>query len=195
MPLDLELWIDVANRMRSHWEGGRGHLLTEDVLRWATIDSLVALGVDPKALVVEQIIPTTRGKLDLVVLEAPPVAIEFKFPRDSRSGVSPDTMTFGELLKDVHRLAALDGFAERWAVMLLNDRLCRFLERRTDCRFRFAPGELLAFDPAGFAQLPPTAAGGLSTWRESTSTGECVVVENLHGHRLVVYRVDPTRRT
>mgnify|MGYP007086750626 FL=1 len=50
-------------------------------------------------------------------------------------------MTLGELLKDVYRLAAVPSFGERWAVMFLNDRLRRYLERRTDCRWTFEVGE------------------------------------------------------
>jgi hypothetical protein len=195
MDLDLVgVWRDVAARMAAHYEAGRGHLVTEDVLRWATIDALGVAGVGPNLLVVEQIIPITRGKLDLVVRDDPPIAIEFKFPRDSRSGISPDTMTLGELLKDVHRLAALDEFGERWAVMLLNDRLCRYLARRSDCRFLFEPGDRVVFDPDAFALLPQTASRMLSDWREATTSAECVASAAFHGHRLVAYRVDPTVR-
>ena len=182
----------VARRMAAHVQHGRRHLLTEDVLRWATIDALVDGGVAPARLAVEEVIPGRRGKLDLVVLSHPPTAIEFKFPRDSRTGISPDTMTLGELLKDVYRLASLDGFGERWAVMFLNDRLCRFLSRRTDCRWSFVVGERLMFNPAAFAVLPKTASSQLVEWQEATATAECVVVETVTGHRLLGYRVETT---
>jgi hypothetical protein len=103
---------------------------------------LIEAGVAPGDLQVEVIIPTSRGKIDLVIgRNHDAVAVEFKFPRDSRTGNSPDTMTLGELLKDVYRLAAVPSFGERWAVMFLNDRLRRYLERRTDCRWTFEVGE------------------------------------------------------
>lgn len=34
----VPIWQEVAGRMEAHLAAGRWHLLTEDVLRWATID-------------------------------------------------------------------------------------------------------------------------------------------------------------
>lgn len=61
------IWRDVAGRMEGQLAAGHRHLLTEDVLRWTTIDALIEAGVAPDDLQVEVIIPTSRGKLDLVV--------------------------------------------------------------------------------------------------------------------------------
>lgn len=186
----LPTWHVVAGRMEAHLSAGRQHLLTEDVLRWATIDALIEQGVAPGDLRVEVIIPTTRGKIDLVVgRNEEATAIEFKFPRDSRTGISPDTMTLGELLKDIYRLAAVPSFGTRWAVMFLNDRLRRYLERRTDCRWTFEVGEELALSPEGFARLPQTASRGLGEWAEASVAAVCQVSEAVSGHRLVAYEV------
>lgn len=176
--------------MEGHLAADRRHLLTEDVLRWATIDALIEAGVAPDDLQVEVIIPTSRGKLDLVVgWNKEAIAVEFKFPRDSRTGISPDTMTLGELLKDVYRLASVPSYGERWAVMFLNDRLRRYLERRTDCQWTFEVGEELAFSPEGFALLPQTASRGLGEWAGASAAAVCRVSEAFSGHRLVAYEV------
>ena len=180
--------------MERHLADGRRHLLTEDVLRWATIDVLIEAGVAPAHLQIEVNIPSSQGRLDLVVaVQQEPIAVEFKFPRDSRTGVSPDTMTLGELLKDVYRLADAPALGGRWAVMLLNDRLRRYLGRRTDCRWMFEPGEELAFAPECFALLPPTATRGLGEWVAATATATCRVSKAVDGHRLVAYEVRPSR--
>jgi hypothetical protein len=190
----VHIWRDVAGRMEAHLVAGRRHLLTEDVLRWATIDALIEAGVVPDDLQVEVIIPTTRGKIDLVVgRNEEATAVEFKFPRDSRTGISPDTMTLGELLKDVYRLAAVPSFGERWAVMFLNDRLRRYLERRTDCGWTFERGEELAFSPEAFALLPQTASRGLGEWAEASAVAVCRVSGVVSGHPLVAYEVQGQR--
>ncbi len=98
-------------------------------------------------------------------------------------------MTLGELLKDVYRLAEVPSFGERWAVMFLNDRLRRYLERRTDCRWTFEAGEELAFSPEGFALLPQTASQGLGEWAEASAAAVCRASEAVSGHRLVAYEV------
>ncbi len=98
-------------------------------------------------------------------------------------------MALGELLKDVYRLATVPSFGERWAVMFLNDRLRRYLERRTDCRWTFEVGEELAFSPQGFELLPQTAGRGLGEWAEASATAICRVSEAVSGHRLVAFEV------
>lgn len=60
------------------------------------------------------------------------MVIELKYPRDSRSGISPDTMTLGELLRDFLRVAAVPA-DQPWVVQILNPRLQRFLHEIVDC--------------------------------------------------------------
>lgn len=186
----IEVLNGVAERMSTHLAAGRRHLLTEDALRWATIEELLVRGVDPDHLEVEHHLPTTGGKVDLVLAGNPPSAVEFKFPRDSRTGFSPDTMTLGELLKDVYRLGELTEFGVRWAVMLLNDRLCGFLARRTDCPWTIEQGERLSLTPEILASLPRTAASSLISWRTTAASARCVVSRPLDGMRFVAYLVD-----
>jgi hypothetical protein len=67
--------------------------LTEDTLRFETVLALAESGVPASRLAVEVRAPQLAGgKLDLVVDPPGGTIIEFKYPRDSRSGISPDTM-------------------------------------------------------------------------------------------------------
>jgi hypothetical protein len=185
----LRVWEEVAQTLTRHRRAGLWHLTTEDVLRWATIERLVANGVEPARLRSEWIIPGQRGKVDLVVDDPPTAAIEFKFPRDSRTGVSADTMTLGELLKDVYRVGALRQVPERWFVLLVGERLARYLEARTDCRWVLDVGGQLKFAPEGFALLPATASAGLDVYRDATVEAHCVRCSVIEGHRLLAYLV------
>jgi hypothetical protein len=196
-PLDYaDVWQAVAGRMDGLFRSGFGHLSTEDLLRWQTVEELTERGVVPAELSFEVDIVDHQGRLDLVVGRDDGTAVEFKFPRDRRaSAAAADTMTLGELLRDVYRLASISGYGQRWAVMLLNYRLCQHLARRTDCRWTFESGSWIEFGPEGFALLPRTASGSLDAWRDATVTAECVVAEHLDGHRLVAYRVTGPNQT
>lgn len=174
--------------MAGHVEAGREHLLTEDVLRFATVAAIEEQGISPSHLTLEYLLPD-RGKIDLVVGTPPTTAIEFKYPRDSRTGTSPDTMTTGEMLKDFYRLGDHPEIPDRWAVLLVNDRLRRHLERRTDCRWTFDEGSLLRFDPDGHKLLPATAGAQLSRWASSTVEARCESAHQLRGLRLAAFRI------
>lgn len=182
------LWAEVANRMRAHLVAGRAHLLTEDTLRFTTIAVLEDMGVVPERLAIEHLLPD-RGKIDLVIDTPPSVAIEFKYPRDSRTGISPDTMTTGEMLKDFYRLGDHPEIPGRWCVLLLNDRLRRHLERRADCVWSFSPGTTLRFHPDGHQRLPKTARGQLMGWAETTVEARCEAAHEVRGLTLVAFRV------
>lgn len=95
--IDEDLWAVVSRRLTEHLEAGRGHLLTEDVMHFATVLELEERGIVAARMRPEYPVPAVGGKVDLVIDDPPTAAIEFKFPRDSRSGISPDTMTLGEL--------------------------------------------------------------------------------------------------
>src|SRR4051794_11253888 len=90
-----DVWADLAARMAAHRRAGRGHLLTEDTVRLETVRALAEFGVLPERLAAEVLVPVLAGgKLDLVVDPPNGTVIELKYPRDSRTGISPDTMTF-----------------------------------------------------------------------------------------------------
>jgi hypothetical protein len=177
------VWQDVAVRLRGHRTAGRGHLLTEDVVRMESVLALEQVGVRPARLTAEYLAPELRGgKVDLV-LDAPSGAvIELKYPRDSRTGISPDTMTFGELLRDFLRVAVLPGH-ERWVVQVIGTRLARYLhavERRHDLRWTRAVGEEMVLKPTALAGLPVTATQALgSIARETVVRARCEVAEQI----------------
>lgn len=160
--IDSALWSVVSQRLTEHLEAGRGHLLTEDVMRFATVLELEKRGIEPTRMRPEFPVPMVGGKIDLVVDDPPAAAIEFKFPRDSRTGISPDTMTLGELLKDFYRLAYLE-IPERWVVQMLNDRMRRFLSRRPELDWVWNQGETSVFPADLIKRLPSTAQRVFST--------------------------------
>jgi hypothetical protein len=155
------LWAAVAGRLRAHRAAGRTHLLTEDTLRLETVLALQEAGVDPGRLTAEYLAPQlSGGKIDLA-LDAPTgVLIEFKYPRGSRTGISPDTMTLGELVRDFVRLAALPA-EERWVVQLIGPRLARYLDHvrhRHPVEWVTTVGQDFVLTHTSLAALPATAA-------------------------------------
>jgi hypothetical protein len=66
------VWRNVAERLTAHRIAGRGHLLTEDVVRMETVLALAGVGVSASRLAAEVLAPGLHGgNLDLVV--DPPV--------------------------------------------------------------------------------------------------------------------------
>lgn len=153
-----EIWTDVARQLRTHRAAGRGHVLTEDSVRLCTILSLQSGGVPPQALQIEVFDPVLKGgKVDLVVSD--PVGrtvLELKYPRGSRTGISPDTMTFGELLRDFLRVALLPA-EDRWVVMVLGAALRRYISRNSAGWWVEQPSETLTLTRSDLEALPKTA--------------------------------------
>lgn len=191
-------WRAVAARLGAHGAAGRGHLLTEDTVRFETVLELGARGVEAGRLAAEVLVPVLAGgKLDLVVDPPAGTVIEFKYPRDSRTGFSPDTMTFGELVRDFLRVAAVSA-TERWVVQVLNDRLLRYLIgvcRRHGFRWVDEPGDTLELHPGAVAALPKTATQAIgAAAATATVTARCVVAERVNPQLgLYAYRVDGLR--
>jgi hypothetical protein len=157
------IWTNVAERLAAHRSAGRGHLLTEDVLRFETVLALQQAGVAPGRLSAEVRLPELLGGALDLVLDAPSgTAIEFKFPRDS-ARINPDTMTLGELLRDFLRVASVPA-EDRWVVQIIGDRLMRYLngvESRYRLRWFADAGDTLHLHPAVLAGLPKTALEAL----------------------------------
>lgn len=176
----VALWRDVAGRVAAHRVAGRDHLLTEDTVRLETVLALGEAGVEPGRLKIEVLTPVlVKGKLDLVLDPPDGVVVELKYPRDSRTGFSPDTMTLGELLRDFLRVAAVSA-GDRWVVQVLNDRLVKYLIAafaRYDLVWASVPGQTLELQPEAIAALPATArdaigaAGVPSLVRAASSCG------------------------
>jgi len=173
-----DVWRALAETMAAHYAAGRGHLLTEDVLRFAAIRILETSGIPPADIAIEVALPGGgRGKLDLQL--ARHAAVEFKFPRDPKKDIrAADTMTLGELLADVYRLATLPH-PRRLAVWLLHDRLAGYLARaalRYGIGWPASPAETLVLADDVPDRLPRTA-------REFLPAGAlCPVIAAIHVH-------------
>ena len=156
------VWHDVADTMREHRVAGRRHLLTEDSLRMATVLALERSGVSTNDLAIEVADPLLiGGKLDLVIGPAEArTVIEIKYPRGSRTGVSPDTMTHGELLRDFLRVALVPAW-DRWVVIALGQDLRRYLTRRGPALWSDAVGKPFVLERAALELLPKTALDGI----------------------------------
>ncbi len=57
-----KVWAEVADTMRAHIDAGRGHLLTEDVVRFATVLALEESGVPAAAVRFEHASPTSARR-------------------------------------------------------------------------------------------------------------------------------------
>lgn len=186
---------DVARRVAAHRAAGRGHLLTEDAVRLEMVLSLGEHGVTPGRLAAEVLAPVLGGgKLDLVVDPPDGTVIELKYPRDSRTGISPDTMTFGELLRDFLRVATVPA-VDRWVVQVLNPRLVRYLDgacRRHGLHWPVAPGDVLELPALALSALPATAVRAIGAAAlDGTVTATCRAIQRVDdGLVLYAHQVD-----
>lgn len=189
------LWRNVAARIAAHRAAGRSHLMTEDTVRMETVLALGEACVGPDRLGIEVPTPAlVKGKLDLVVDPPDGVVVELKYPRDSRTGFSPDTMTLGELLRDFLRVAAVAA-GDRWVVQVLNDRLVKYLVAafaRYDLRWAAATGDVLELRPDALAALPATAKDAIGAATLPGNVTATLVVREPVGEQLTLYayRVD-----
>lgn len=177
----VEVWREVAARLRRHRVAGRGHLLTEDVLRLETVLVLGEFDVRPERMVQEYFPPhLAGGKVDLVIDAPDGVVIEFKYPRDSRTGFSPDTMTLGELLRDFVRVASVPA-DQRWVVQVIGNRLARYLQGvqvRHALQWATTPDSEFSVSASALIALPGTARQALGVMPAGTAiTGRCVIAE------------------
>lgn len=189
-----DVWDDLAATLHDYRQQRLGHLLTEDVARFATIRALVARGVDPARLRVEWAHPALRGgKLDLAVDAGPDGAhaiIELKYPREPVATNAAWTMTYGEILKDFYRVAAIPGVEARWCVLVCTDRLAQYL-RGAGLNYAvdvFADEFQLDADAAH--GLPKTSRDVLGGWTDATASVRTEqVVEVDAGLRVHAYSV------
>src|SRR4051794_6411815 len=99
--IDWELvWRGTAASLRRHAAAGLQSLLTEDVVRFATVLELIEAGVLPGAIESEWRRPGVPDAVDLVVTAPEFTAVEFKFPREPRETNAAWTQHLGEALKD-----------------------------------------------------------------------------------------------
>lgn len=192
------VWPAVAEKLTGHHDAGLTHLLTEDVVRFSTIQTLVDHGVPAGSLESEWRRGGVTDAVDLVVVDPPPAAIEFKFPREPRETNAAWTQHLGELLKDFYRLAYMPAeFGDRWCVQMLSGRVLRYLDSMGDkYRVRVAgkPGATTTLDPDAVRGLPATALGRLERWMHDPQpvTARCVGTYPAGGGSiLAVHQVAP----
>lgn len=177
------LWAQVAAALDPHVRQGRGHLLTEETVRFATVLALEQHGVEPRRMRLEHREAVVGGAVELVVDVPPTVSVELKYPRDPTEKNAADTMTLGELLRDFYWLARLD--AEGWALQVIDERLRGFLACRGEVAWTWTPGEAVRLPPGVAGQLPKTAADLLPSWVEPLGArADCVAAHEVA--RLVV---------
>ncbi len=158
-----QVWEDVAHRLGDHRAAGRKLLLTEDSVRWCTVLALEAVGVTPDRLAIEVQTPVLAGgKIDLTVDGADGTIIELKYPRASRTAISPDTMTLGELIRDFLRVAVVAA-SDRWVVQVLQPELRRYLSRRDGLSWPTAVGEQLVLTREGLCAMRKTTLDAIGS--------------------------------
>lgn len=181
------MWRALAVALRVHLDVGRRHLLTEDVVRFATVMVLADHGVTADRLSAERTVQGV-GRIDLFVDAPSGTAVEFKFPREPSEKNAADTMAFGETLKDFYRLAHLD-VTDAWAVQLLRPSFVRYLNRRAELDWKTQPGEVLVL-PAGLAErLPVSASAALRNCATGEVRAHCHVAEMLGDDMLLAFQV------
>lgn len=185
---------DVADQLGAHRRAGRSHLLTEDTVRMCTILALEHASITPDRLRIEVPVPVLAGgKIDLAVDGLTGVVIELKYPRGSRTGISPDTMTAGELLRDFLRVALVDA-NDRWVIQVIDQRLKRYLTNfaaRHGFTWAFDTGNQMAVERDVLAGLPKTSLDAIGSipWRLPVR-GICVLGQEVDdGLTLFAYRV------
>lgn len=191
-----DVWKAVATDLGESWTAGLGRLVTEDVLRFATVKGLVAQGVPAEYLETEWRRHGVSDAVDLVVTEDPRAAIEFKYPREPRETNATWTQHLGDLLKDFYRLAHMPSdFEKRWCVQLVSPRMQRYLSGvgdRAGVRIAEHPGQVTDLHADTVRGLPATATGILRRWLadEHTIHARCVGAYAVGELRLVVHDVE-----
>lgn len=163
-----EIWRATASQLNEYRDAGLENLLTEDVVRFSTVQQLAAAGTPPSQIEAEWRRVGVPDAVDLVVLDSSPAAVEFKYPREPRIMNAAWTQHLGEVLKDFYRLAHMPtDFHQRWAAQLLSRRMRLYLDgvaERHEVRLGLSPGESTLLDPVRVGALPATAHRSLTRW-------------------------------
>jgi hypothetical protein len=186
------IWSKVAEELGRYRADGLSHLVTEDVLRFATIQALARSNVDPASLRIEYPHPVIRGgKIDLAIGFPPGDVIEFKYPREPNEKNAAWTMVLGEVLKDFYRLAVIKGQVRRQVVLVATARLRRFLESSAQRHRLILSPERVELVPEVIAALPATAIRILSDLQAHhvKAAGTTYIIDD--NLRLISYLVSP----
>lgn len=185
----------VADELRRYHDAGLHRLLTEDVVRFATVRALVDAGVPAADLRVEWAAPVLKGgHVDLVVGDPTTTAVEFKFPREPVEKNAAWTQALGEVMKDYYRVAVLPAAVDtRLTVLVSTARLRRYLSGVADRHGVDVLGAQVRLVPERVLALPPTALRILGDWaRTVTVTAHALPVAKVDDDVwLQPYRVAP----
>jgi hypothetical protein len=191
------VWASVAGELDEHRVAGLERLLTEDVVRFATVKALVSSGVAPERIRAEWR-PQRGVTVDLVVDDPVTAAVEFKYPREPTETNAAWTQHLGELMKDYYRLAVLPEYVTtRWCVQLMSNRLRRYLDgvaRNHGVRLGMIAGDVTTLTRGSIAAVPATARGSLTSWaaEDVVVSARCVDVLDVGaGLRLLTHLVQP----
>lgn len=181
------VWAALGDALGAHHGAGRRHLLTEDVVRFATVVALTEQGVGAERLAMEQPIAGV-GRVDLLLDQPDGAAIEFKFPREPDPANAADAMTFGEILRDFYRLARL-GVADAWVVQILQPRLRQYLVTQPKVSWTYTPGETIVL-PGGLRdELLKSTRDAIPEWATEEVRALCCAAHSIDDDLLVVYRI------
>lgn len=186
------IWSDVAKDLRRYRADGMAHLVTEDVVRFTTIQALAQSNISPTVLRMEYPHPVIRhSKIDLTAGLPPSDFIEFKYPREPNEKNAAWTMTLGEVLKDFYRLAIIEGQVRRQVILVTTNRLRRYLESSVRRHRLVLSPERVELVPETIASLPATAGRALTGLHSHhvIATGATYVIDD--DLRLTAYLVAP----
>jgi hypothetical protein len=196
--LDRAVWEAVGDELRGHRRRGLGALLTEDVVRFATIQALVEAGVVPRDLRVEAPHIALKGlRVDLVVNGRQQALIELKYPREPNLVNAAWTMTLGEILQDFYRLAAYPGDVDRIFVYVETGRLRTYMARSASRYGIDLDRTMVLLSPADAATLPATARQivGIDLAAQPVTARRISLIVVDSDLRLAVYHVDQLPET
>lgn len=156
-------------------------------MRFCAARALAAAGVDASWLRVEVPHPVLKGaRIDLVVGIAQSIALmELKYPREPNPPNAAWTMTLGEVLKDLYRLAAYPGAVDRVFVYVETAHLRRYM---TGVAARYGVNldtDIVILRPAAITALPSTATAVI---------GPQLVAHQVTAQRLALLPIDESLR-
>jgi hypothetical protein len=155
----------TTEALADHLRAGRGHLVTEDVVRFALAVALEqSCGVTPDRLA-KNFGVAGIGQLDLVVDAAQTAVVELKFVREPKAENAAYTDAFGLLLNDFYRVART-GLEHAYVLHVLEPTFRRYLAARTELRWSWEVGDVLVTLPSRMRQIhliEPTDESGSYT--------------------------------
>ncbi|WP_162599841.1 hypothetical protein [Nocardioides solisilvae] len=158
----------MATTVGGHLAAGRGHLVTRDTVRLATVLALQAVGVVPSRLTLDLPRPGVQGVVPLadLLLDGPGgTVLDLRLPWDAEPG--RNTHTMGVLVRDLLRISTVPA-RQRWLVQVLaTERMGHLASAavRRGLPWPDRPGTRMLLDRQALDDLPPGAAAELAGGR------------------------------